>query len=157
MNANNSTCIYNNNSNSNNDKVIENNNNKINIDMRKWHWPQYWKGPMSRTSHSSWSACGRSKIMNCMHELQGHFLDHLLVLAIIMHLPRFAMLALLAHFRALIRSLVQSPAPKHMRKWFMTMNWMSKKSECIADRLVDQPTNQLTNRQPTNKRIDMVE
>ena len=77
-------------------------------------------------------------------EVQGHLLDHLLVLAMITHLPPTAMFGLLAHFRALIHSLFQSLAPKHMGKWFMTMNWTSQKSECIADRLTDQPINKPT-------------
>ena len=57
-------------------------------------------------------------------------------------LPRSAMLTSLAHFGALIRSLIQSLALKHIGKWFMTMNWMSQKVNALPkDWRTNQPIN----------------
>ena len=135
---------------SNYNKVIENNNinNKNNIDMRKWHWPQHWKGPTSRTSHSSWSACSWSKkyemdawnTRSFARPLACSYNDN----ALATHRnARFT--------RALqgIHSLARSITFTQAHGKVVYDNWTSQISECIADRPTNQPANWLTN-QPAN-------
>ena len=144
---------------SNYNKVIENNNinNKNNIDMRKWHWPQHWKGPTSRTSHSSWSAYSWSKKCEKDAWSTRWFARPLACSCNVLascHAPQCLVYSRTSGAHSLAHSITSTQA--HGKVAFDNKLNESKR-ECIADRLTDQPTypptNQQTN-QPANQQTN---
>ena len=98
-------------------------------------------------THHEVRAVGR-KIMNCMHELQGHFLDHLLVQCL------FNACSMLrnAHFTC-AHSLACSISRTQAHGKVVYDNELNESKKWMLCRQTDGPTNQPTN-QPTDGSTD---